>query len=98
MINNSIQEPSLGIFIQNQEQFDSQRQGTRIQFNCVQCGCLCSIKVSSSVSARAKQRRLLCRSCGYKMTCIETYGVDNPNKSENVRNKIKETCLKRYGG
>ena len=31
-------------------------------------------------------------------TCIEKYGVDNPNKIVNVREKIKETCNTRYGG
>ena len=95
--NTSNQEPCLGVFISNQEQFDLQKSGTRIQFYCSQCNSLCSIKISCGVSVRAKQRRLLCKSCGYRMTCIETYGVDNPNKSKEVRNKIKETCLKRYG-
>lgn len=30
-------------------------------------------------------------------TYIKKYGVDNPNKSKEVRDKIKSTCLDRYG-
>lgn len=93
----SNQEPCLGVFISNQEQFDLQKSGTRIQFYCSQCNDLCSIKISCGIPVRAKQRRLLCKSCGSKMTCMENYGVDNPNKSKEVRSKIKETCLIRYG-
>lgn len=32
-----------------------------------------------------------------KIVCIEKYGVDNPLKSEEVKNKIKKTCIDRYG-
>lgn len=30
-------------------------------------------------------------------TYINKYGVDNPNKSKEVRDKLKQTCLERYG-
>ena len=32
-----------------------------------------------------------------KKSCLEKYGVDNPNKDKNIRKKIEETCLERYG-
>lgn len=32
-----------------------------------------------------------------KLTCIEKYGVDNPSKSEAVKNRIKQSKLDRYG-
>lgn len=32
-----------------------------------------------------------------KQTCLEKYGVDNPLKSEQVKEKIKQTMIKRYG-
>jgi len=30
-------------------------------------------------------------------TCIQKYGVSNPNKTKEVRNKIENTCMIRYG-
>lgn len=33
-----------------------------------------------------------------KQTFIEKFGVDNPSKSPEIRNKTKETCEERYGG
>ena len=32
-----------------------------------------------------------------KKTCLEKYGVDNPLKSEKIKEKLKETCLEKYG-
>lgn len=32
-----------------------------------------------------------------RKTFIDNYGVDNPNKSEEIRNKTKKTCLEKYG-
>jgi len=32
-----------------------------------------------------------------KQTCLEKYGVDNPNKNKEVRDKIEQTCLENYG-
>ena len=33
----------------------------------------------------------------YKQTCLEKYGVDNPAKSELIKEKYKQTCLEKYG-
>lgn len=46
-------------------------------------------KASNSQSPEAKEKR--------RRTMIEKYGVDNPFKSEDVKNRIKETNLKKYG-
>ena len=32
-----------------------------------------------------------------RQTCIERYGVDNPQKSKEIREKTKQTCLEKYG-
>lgn len=32
-----------------------------------------------------------------KNTCIDRYGVSNPNKRKETRDKIKNTCIKNYG-
>jgi very-short-patch-repair endonuclease len=39
----------------------------------------------------------LCRSCNYKKTSINRYGIDNISKLASTKKKIKETCLERYG-
>ena len=48
----------------------------------------CSTKCASS-SEETKEK--------YKQTCLEKYGVENPNQRKEVREKIKQTCLERYG-
>jgi hypothetical protein len=32
-----------------------------------------------------------------KYTCLEKYGVENPNKLQDVKDRIKNTCLEKYG-
>jgi hypothetical protein len=32
-----------------------------------------------------------------KEAFLKRFGVDNPNKTKEIRNKIKQTCLERYG-
>ena len=32
-----------------------------------------------------------------KKTCLERYGVNNPQKSKEIHEKTKQTCLKKYG-
>ena len=36
-------------------------------------------------------------SATYKATCLEKYGVENPNQTLEVREKTERTCLERYG-
>ena len=33
----------------------------------------------------------------FKQTCLERYGVENPNQLKEIKNKAKQTCLERYG-
>ena len=33
----------------------------------------------------------------FKQTCLEKYGVENPNQNEEVRNKTKQTNIEKYG-
>lgn len=66
-----------------------------IFYKCEKCGCI-------------KEKRLypekdnfgldfICRECRYKETCLEKYGVDNPSKTEENKNKYEQTCLEKYG-
>jgi len=38
-----------------------------------------------------------CQSVKYKHSCLEKYGVDNPQKTPEIRNRVRETNLVRYG-
>lgn len=38
-----------------------------------------------------------CKLCKRKETCIEKYGVDNPSKSEAIKEKTKQNNLKKWG-
>lgn len=40
---------------------------------------------------------IICGRCKSKKTCLKKYGVDNPNKSKDIRNKSRKTCLEKYG-
>ena len=48
----------------------------------------CSVKCSRN-STETKNKA--------KQTCIERYGVDNPQKNKNIKAKAKQTCIERYG-
>ena len=40
----------------------------------------------------------LCTKKSRKSTCLEKYGVDNPNKSKEIQEKSNESILKKYNG
>lgn len=64
--------------------------GERVKFYGIKKGYAkyCSYKCSSS-DPKKKQK--------VRETCVEKYGVDNPNKSSKIRAKAKETCIEKYG-
>jgi len=66
-----------------------------LEFKCKSCGKKTQLKF------RFKQRFLelnfICTNCSIKKTNNEKYGVDNPWQSKEIRDKIKQTKLKKYG-
>jgi hypothetical protein len=72
---------------------------TRVDFIC-NCGCEYSkafrqiYDVSGGYCKECTKNK---RNEKVKETCIERYGIDNPLKSQEVRNKSKQTCIERYG-
>jgi hypothetical protein len=66
---------------------------------------ICGVKFTTSNKVYKRYNNILpindpyqkCKKCKAKNTCLERYGVDNPNKSNEIREKTKLTCLERYG-
>ena len=54
---------------------------------------LSNVKFCSASCATSNNETTLKR----QQTCLEKYGVDNPWKSNDVKEKIKNTCLEKYG-
>jgi hypothetical protein len=80
--------------------------GTVNIFSTIEGNCLnndCSNIFSKSFRSLLKTNGY-CLSCSTKIglkkvvkTCLEKYGVENPLKSNEVKNKMKKTCLEKYG-
>lgn len=83
------------IFVQNQEQFDTIKNNTRIKYFCQKCGKECEVKIRADV--RWRNRRLLCNRCNQIVSNREKYGTDFPNQCDYVFNKRKKTCKEKYG-
>ena len=69
------------------------RTAYRVSSVCSVCG----KEFDSSVNALYKKKKIVCPLCTSKETCIEKYGVDNPAKTEEVKQKIKDVFLDKYG-
>ncbi len=68
----------------------------KIFFNCIECGKEASRRKQLWKKPYSKEQ-CLCRFCNGKKTNLKKYGADNPSKNEQVKNKIKQTKLERYG-
>jgi hypothetical protein len=71
----------------------------KITFNCS-----CGVENTKSYCMMVKGSGALCKRCSLKntnekikKTCLEKYGVDNPNKNKEIREKSIITNLERYG-
>lgn len=66
-------------------------RGVYYQCNCNRCG------RTFIRSYRNNKRVFLCTTCQKSETTLKHYGVDNPAKSKEIMDKIKNTNLDRYG-
>ena len=69
------------------------RHDTKIQFHCEQCGIECKVRIERLEN----KDKLLCHDCAIKYIIKQKYGVDNVFRTDQIKQKIKETNLKRYG-
>lgn len=69
------------------------RHDTKIKFNCEHCGKECKVRIERLEN----KDKLLCHDCAIKYIIKQKYGVDNVFRTDNIKQKIKETNLKRYG-
>lgn len=88
------------------EDFDKAASGDYVVFICENCNeevkiqkRKFTIKLCRKCKLKKKAEEGSYKNCveKRKKTCIEKYGVDHPQKSEEVQNKTKQTCLERYG-
>lgn len=84
--------PNSIIFVQNSSQLVNLKRGTKIHYFCQKCGA----EVVQGFK-RNGDFRLFCVNCKKKDTTLKNYGVDNPAKSKEIYQKIKDTNISRYG-
>lgn len=65
----------------------------KVIFICEECMCECR----ENLDRLLKKQRLICGSCKRKETSVKNYGVESPMQSKIVQEKVKSTCLERYG-
>jgi hypothetical protein len=65
----------------------------RIYFICKNC----NKKINILLKVRIKYFEFICGRCKSKQTCLNMYGVDNPAKSDIIKEKVKQKCLNKYG-
>jgi len=79
------------VLLTSRENYQNNKQ--RLDFRCV-CG------ATSTIVHQDLLRGRLCMSCKNdrsKSTSMETYGVDNPAKSEEIKQKIVDSMVKNHG-
>jgi very-short-patch-repair endonuclease len=62
-----------------------------------ECGCEKEVKKLSSKYCQGHASRVKEIKEKKKQTCLEHYGVENPNQSKEIKEKKKQTCLEHYG-
>ena len=78
------------------------RSGTKVKIICDVCGKEAEICYGDFVGYNEENKLITCasNSCKHKKyedTCTKKYGVNNPNKAQEIQDKKKDTNLKRYG-
>lgn len=69
------------------------RHDTKIKFHCEQCSTECKVRIERLEN----KDKLLCHDCAIKYSIQQKYGVDNVFRTDDIKQKIKETNMKRYG-
>jgi hypothetical protein len=73
---------------------------TKVDCKCDYCGKITKITWCNYIIQMKKENIYCCHKCHYNKSKIIFYknlGTENPNELEEVKNKIKTTCLKLYG-
>ena len=68
-----------------------------ITVSCDDCGIISDITYISYTRNGHLNGNYLCRKCKTERTCLEKYGVTNPSKSKDIKDKKSETTFKNYG-
>ena len=78
------------------------KSNTKVKIICDVCGKKAETRYGNVAKCNEKNELITCgnNSCKHKKyedTCIKKYGVNNPNKAQEIKDKKKDTNLKRYG-
>ena len=84
------------INITKPEDIDNVRIHQWMHFTCKNCGKDTLLKFATFRDID-HYKRMLCKNCGIKQTCLEKYGSERPLQSPEIKEKMKQTCLKKYG-
>lgn len=84
-------------FISSEEEYDKIKKDQKYNFICRSCGKEVINSCKKSKKWREKQLLFLCRSCAIKYSVKNKYGVDNVFQLNKVKEKSKQSCLKKYG-
>ena len=86
------------IIIEKPEDFDNSiPKRSKIVFKCKQCNRLVAMSYFHSSSRKGRLKSMLCRKCYTVQYWINKYGVSNPCKLDEVKQKARLTKIKRYG-
>lgn len=67
-----------------------------VSFSCDNCGKEVTLNFQSATWL-IDSEKLLCKSCKSKETNLQRYGVSNPAKSEEIKERTRQNNLKKYG-
>ena len=84
-------------FIFTEEEYDKIKKDQKYSFICRDCGKKVINSSKKSKKWREKQLLFLCRGCAIKYSVKNKYGVDNVFQLSEVKEKSKQSCLKKYG-
>lgn len=57
----------------------------------------CNSEFSYAIDVILKKGALLCKECSAKSTNMKRLGVEHPAQSKTVQEKMRSTCLEKYG-
>lgn len=83
-------------FVRTLDDYNKLKKGEKYEYNCKICGKLTHTSKYSK-KRREIQIKFMCRSCAIKLAVKEKYGVDNVFQLKEIKEKSKQTCLKKYG-
>lgn len=84
------------VYVKNLEDFKNMKSNSSYYFDCAKCGTRQFVN-HYYPNKFDRISRMLCWSCGHKASSLKNYGVDNPSKAPEIKQKKIETCRANFG-